>query len=233
MKLKNIVSSIHNRFRRKEISKFFSLFAAVFFLQEIPLYGNEPLVTMISPSTPVIAASQPAPTTLPSSPLRCSLSKRSMHVDFRHIEGNGVGYDKGYSTMEAFFAPRKLLGSILPFVDLRGHIFNDGTYAANGGMGMRCLFPSTCLALGGNVFYDYRHSRHHDYNQVGAGLELLGARWDLHINGYLPFWKKKSRPFHRREAISGLDVEIGDDPVTFSHFAGHNAFLNSTTLGRL
>ncbi len=144
---------------------------------------------------------------------------RPMHIDIRHIEGRGVGYDKGYTTLDAFFSPIGMDPSLIPFVDLRGHIFNDGKYAANVGLGTRSRLSSHCLGLGGNVFYDYRQSHHQVYHQVGAGIELLGPCWDVHINGYLPFAHKKSHSFNRQ--ITG-----GLGAPAFAQFSGHNLYFS-------
>src|SRR5690242_8258959 len=70
----------------------------------------------------------------------CSAGPSSMRVGARHITGPGVGYKKGYTTLETFLAPAPDLWSFMPFVDLRGHLFDDGKeWAANAGLGVRKL----------------------------------------------------------------------------------------------
>jgi hypothetical protein len=66
-------------------------------------------------------------------------SDRPYHASFRHIEGGGIGYNHGYTTFEAFLAPGPESFRVMPFVDLRGHVFNDGKMAANAGLQMRGL----------------------------------------------------------------------------------------------
>ncbi len=150
-------------------------------------------------------------------------SPRSMRVGVRHIENKGIGYPTGYTTVEAFFAPRPDLWAVMPFLDLRGHVFNNGQLAANAGLGLRYL---TCSRVYGfNAYYDYRKTHKQHYNQVSAGLETLGRVWDFRINGYLPVGAKQSRFYHvefdglegnsmylsakREYAFKGANAEIG------------------------
>ncbi|MBS0648768.1 MAG: inverse autotransporter beta domain-containing protein [Verrucomicrobia bacterium] len=124
-------------------------------------------------------------------------SPRPERIEVRHIEANGVGYNQGYSTLEGFFTiPSTLDGAWIPFLDLRGHIFNDGKPAANAGAGLRYLGSSR--VYGANVYYDYRKTHRFHSNQVGFGLETLGEIWDFRVNGYLPVGKKDSHLFHTR-----------------------------------
>ena len=145
----------------------------------------------ISPALLFSAAKQ-------STPEPCTL--RSPHperVEVRHIEANGVGYNQGYSTLEGFFTvPFTLDGSWVPFLDIRGHIFNDGKPAVNGGLGLRYLASSRVWGL--NSYYDYRKTHRMHYNQVGFGFETLGKIWDFRVNAYVPVGKKDSHLFQTR-----------------------------------
>jgi len=112
-----------------------------------------------------------------------------MRVTLRHIDPNGIGYHPGYTTLEAFISPfEPWCDAWIPFIDVRGHLFNDGKWAANAGIGMRYL--TGCRVWGANAYYDYRKTKHFHYNQVSVGLESLGEVWDFRINGYLPVGKK-------------------------------------------
>ena len=139
-------------------------------------------------------------------------------VKLRHIEGKGIGYPCGYTSFDLGMNPYLDDFKILPVIDLRFHLFNDGKFAFNTGVIGR--FHSGCTVYGMNVYYDYRNAQHARYNQVGAGLEALGERWDFRMNGYLPFGVKHS-PFYaiklegltlvgREElALKGFDFEVG------------------------
>ncbi|MBS0648558.1 MAG: inverse autotransporter beta domain-containing protein [Verrucomicrobia bacterium] len=130
----------------------------------------------------------------------CMRSPRPERVEFKHIEANGVGYKNGYSSMTGFFTvPSTLDGSWVPFLELRGHIFNDGKPAVNGGVGLRYLGDSRIWGF--NTFYDYRETHRFHYNQVGFGFETLGEIWDFRVNAYIPVGKKSSPSFHTHEVV--------------------------------
>lgn len=133
--------------------------------------------------------------------------RQPYRASIRHIEGRGIGYNQGYTTLEGFFAadPEEL--GVMPFLDVRGHLFDNGKAAANAGIGLRKI--DGCYVYGLNAYYDYRNVRKTHYNQLGLGFEMLGDRWDFRINGYLPVGKKSS-------AISSS---------AFSRFSGHYLFL--------
>jgi hypothetical protein len=118
--------------------------------------------------------------------------------------GHAVGLGSDYSTFAVLFAPDYRGGHFLPMIDVRGHRFDNNTYAANLGFAVRYIprsqsyyerdasccksqFEPFCELLGFNIFYDYRHTHRGHYNQIGLGLEVLGKRWDLRANGYIPF----------------------------------------------
>ncbi len=129
-------------------------------------------------------------------------------ITFRHIESGGVGYDNGYTTIEAFISADPNSWAVTPFLDGRGHVFDDGTWAANGGVGLRGEMGKRIYGI--NAYYDYRGTKHLHYNQASVGLETLGAFIDARINGYLPFGRKMSSPY---------DTEFG-------YFSGHSLFLS-------
>ena len=142
----------------------------------------------------------------------CGCAPAPARLAIRHIESKGIGYNQGYSTLEAFFSPYEPLHDRwFPFVDFRGHVFNNARLAANAGIGCRYLSLSNVWGpriWGANVYYDYRNTKHATYHQTALGLESLGETWDFRLNGYLPFGSKKS---------SFYDLQ-------FDHFAGHSMF---------
>lgn len=155
--------------------------------------------------------------------MECCCGPQHMYIGARYTTPKGVGYHKSYTTLEGFFAPPNFLcGTWLPFLDVRGHVFNNGKWAANAGLGLRWLAQSRFWGV--NAYYDYRNSSHAHYNQVAAGFETLGTIWDFRINGYLPVGEKQSHRFHRSAvfqdnfllirysrffAMKGANAEIG------------------------
>lgn len=122
---------------------------------------------------------------------KCDIHAKPYRVDLRHIEGKGIGYQKGYTTLGGFFTyPQAFKCVFFPFLDVRGHVFNNGDPAANAGLGLRYLASS--WLVGANAYYDYRKTHVAHYNQVSGGLECLGRWWDFRINGYFPLGKKQT-----------------------------------------
>jgi hypothetical protein len=83
---------------------------------------------------------------------------------------------------------------MLPMVDLRGHRFDNNTYAANVGVAGRYIpkrNENFCDILGFNAFYDFRQGCIGYYQQLGAGVEILGNRWDIRGNVYVPFGARR------------------------------------------
>lgn len=156
----------------------------------------------------------------------------SFNSSISHTEGKGIGYKKGYTSLEFFLMPSFLAGdSLYPFIDLRGHGFNNQKLAANAGLGIRYLFDCRWL-FGANLYYDYRQGDHkgfdelgYGFQQLGIGLEALGPCYDFRVNFYQPICKKKWRftqtifldgsgitpTFIDKEqsTMTGFDAEIG------------------------
>lgn len=138
----------------------------------------------------------------------CADGQRHYRTTLRHIESGGIGYDEGYTTLEAFLASDPSQWKVTPFLDARGHVFNDGKWATNVGVGLRSLLNGRVYGL--NAYYDYRHARRLNSNQIGIGLETLGEFFDFRVNGYSPFGTKISPAYN----------------VTFSKFSGHRLLLS-------
>jgi hypothetical protein len=165
-------------------------------------------------------------------------SPHPQRVEVKHIESKGVGYNQGYSTLEGFFTlPYTLDDSWVPFLDIRGHIFNDGKLAVNGGIGVRYLTDSRVWGL--NTYYDYRKTRRFHYNQIGFGFESLGEIWDFRLNAYVPVGKKESdlfdTHFHdfkkhsiilsskREIAMKGANAEVAAHVVRYDNYKLYTA----------
>ena len=77
-------------------------------------------------------------------PLSCFASEdgntNHYRTTLRHIESGGIGYKKGYTTLEIFLAPNTNQWKVIPFLDMRGHIFDNAKWAANAGLGLRTLY---------------------------------------------------------------------------------------------
>ncbi len=128
----------------------------------------------------------------------------------RHSGGFGqnatIVMGTNYTTLDLFLSPTAQRGQFLPFLNLRGHRFDNDTYAANLGVGFRYVpEPGTfCEFLGFNTYYDFREGLYNNYNQIGLGVEILGKRWDFRGNAYVPVGAKK------RKVVCVFDDYLGD-----------------------
>jgi hypothetical protein len=156
---------------------------------------------------------------------KCQTPFHMAHVGLRHREARGVGYRDGYTTLEGFAIYNRTT-SFMPFIDLRGHVFNNGKFAGNAGLGGRFFFPSIDHVLGCYLYYDVRQDRHHlTAQQLGPGIELLSKRMEYRLNGYFPVSDRKSDKYDfgfgafdgnhillkakQRQVMTGMDAEIG------------------------
>jgi hypothetical protein len=141
---------------------------------------------------------------------------RTMSASVRHVEGKGVGYNDGYTTLEVFIARNRCQYKWVPFLDVRGHVFNNATYAANAGVGLRYI--RSPVAWGVNGYYDYRNTRAFHYNQVGVGLEAVGSFWSVQLNTYLPVGRTRSPPYD-------ISYQGTSGPAQFWGFQGNRLLL--------
>ena len=148
-----------------------------------------------------------------------------MHVDVRHTESKGVGYKDGYTTLEGF-GIYDHNPYFMPFLDLRGHVFNDGKLAGNVGLGERTVIPSINHIFGLYLYYDVRQEEHGlTVNQLSPGIEMLGKRMEYRINAYFPVGDDESHSYQhkfdrfdgnrivlknkKKFAMTGVDAEVG------------------------
>ena len=153
-------------------------------------------------------------------------------MSLRNRSPGGIGYVHGYSSIDLFYAAQTG-PNWFPYIDLRGHVFNDGKPAFNAGIGTRYLCTDSEAALGLNFFWDYGNARHTTFHQIGLGAEILWPYWDLHLNGYVPISKVKKSyrtGLHKfkghsaiiykkyETAMSGVDLTIGKTIVDCNCF---------------
>ena len=96
---------------------------------------------------------------------------------------SSIRYGQEYIAMEAFFASVLNSMSVVPFVGLQVHIFNDEMCAIQAGLGFRKI--AGCRVCDFNTYYDFRDTKRINYNQTGIGLETSGNLCDVRLNGYV------------------------------------------------
>ena len=169
------------------------------------------------------AAPDDSKKTTSKTPQDCGDMPSSMRITARHIENKGIGYKTGYSTLEAFLGAPPETWAVMPFLDLRGHIFDDGKWAANGGLGLRSIIGDRVYGV--YSYYDFRNANRKNYNQISFGVETTGTFWDARLNGYVVVGGKRAAGYHPKfyefsenslfltrkheYALSGANGEIG------------------------
>lgn len=140
---------------------------------------------------------------------KCFYFSKNEQIALRHIEGKGIGYDQGYTTIQLFVAP--YISHFIPMLDLRGHVFDDGRFAANAGVGLRHMNPARINGI--NAYYDYRQTRLMHFNQLTLGGESLGKWVDFRLSGYIPMGRKSISLEHnsqkRERILKGANAEAG------------------------
>jgi hypothetical protein len=194
----------------------------------------------------------PSASSLPNSSTSVSQNERTpsypllpKRVELRHVQGTGggIGYGTNYSTAALLFASQYQPGYIMLMVDARVHRFDNNTYAGNLGVAGRYVPHSNsfCRILGFNLFYDFRQglNKNHFYNQIGAGIEVLGRKWDFRANCYYPVGRTRFRTKcvfefdggfraenRKCEGVSyGYNAEFGYYLSGIKPTSGENAFL--------
>ncbi len=128
------------------------------------------------------------------------------HASARYRGPEGVGYGRGYTTLEGFLSPNWQRG-FQPFLDVRGHMFDSGRTAANVGMGGRFnVFGN--WAAGANLFYDFRDAKRLRVHQLGPGLELLSPFIDFRLNGYFPIANVKKLEDLTFDRFTGVGSQL-------------------------
>jgi hypothetical protein len=180
--------------------------------------------------------------------VKCETPYHAMHIGLRHTEARGVGYSNGYTTLQGFGIYNRSTG-FMPFLDLRGHVFDDGKFAGNIGVGGRTWLSSVQHVLGYYVYYDVRQHHHRlTPQQVSPGIELLGKRMEYRMNGYFPVGTDRSRRYgydfdsfhgnrillkHKQlRVLTGGDAEIGahiTQSAKFDLYAGAGPYYFSAS----
>ncbi len=138
--------------------------------------------------------------------------------------GDNVGINNGYMSLESRGGLFSDFGNTLFFGDAR-LLINDYEHAgANLGVGFRRYLADQGLIFGSNFYYDNWDSGLFNFNQLGAGVELLGDNWEVRSNAYAPIGTRNQQVgpsigtvfgnniFATRTyqtSLAGMDLEYG------------------------
>jgi len=139
-----------------------------------------------------------------------------------HTTGNGIGYDRDFTTLEAFVPFVYSDGNGIIFGDGRALLESDpGPRGLNLGIGHRFYSPELDGLIGTYLYYDYRETDRSSFQQLSPGFEILTDRWDLRLNAYIPAIFEDRQPIENRflgnfllidraeAAYTGFDAEFG------------------------
>lgn len=91
------------------------------------------------------------------------------------------------------FQPLGQSAATLFFSDIRAKLFEDDVREGNFALGWRQRRRG--WNIGAWAGLDVRRTEHNNnFFQLAGGLEMLGERWDMRLNGYAPFSDTKSTP---------------------------------------
>lgn len=136
----------------------------------------------------------------------------------KHIFSEGVGHDRGLTTLEWFLPLEQDSETEMWFGDFRAIMFDDAEFGGNLGLGYRHYHADHDRIYGINAYWDFRDESSLLFNQAGLGLETLGQVFDFRLNGYIPTVNDASQrlPFtfsghhlieNEYHALSGFDYE--------------------------
>lgn len=166
-----------------------------------------------------------------------------------YLDGEHVGLTDGYIWLEGWVPVWQTPGQNVFFLDVNTLKYNDGhdQWGFNGYGGYRWYNCQTNRIWGFDLGYDYRDVGPAEFEQIGGGIESLGALWDFRANAYYVFGNNSSQiavsdPFFvgnnlavnttNIDAYSGFDVEAGrnftpnNPTMALRGFVGGYGFFN-------
>ncbi len=128
-------------------------------------------------------------TALAGSPARASDGGLPFNLILRTDQGDNVS-SHGYTTGGAvigipFSGEANRYDNGLGFIDLRGHVENDGHPAVTSDLGYRIPDWDGNRIWGVHAGYDWRQTDNGNYGWVNIGAEMLSRDWDLRADGYI------------------------------------------------
>ncbi|WP_010598220.1 hypothetical protein [Rickettsiella massiliensis] len=95
------------------------------------------------------------------------------------------------------------------------------------------LIQNNKTLLGVYLFGGYTRSEYHAHLWVAnPGLEVIGRRWDAHLNGYLLMGNKHYHYFDGLQDMAffrGHSLLASEQPFNFVHYTGNGADLKLAT----
>ena len=96
------------------------------------------------------------------------------------------GWMNGLSRISGWIPLRQEVGEDVTFIEPRVVLDNEGNWGGNLLLGHRAYDADSDRLWAGYASIDIRESGEGICDQLGLGLETLGDKWDVHLNGYMP-----------------------------------------------
>ena len=124
------------------------------------------------------------------SPAPASDGGLPFNLILRSDQGRGIstnGYTTGGVVLGVPFSsePTRRYDNGMGFIDVRGHIENDGHTAVTSDLGYRLPDWDGNRIWGVHAGYDWRETDFGSYDWVNIGAEMLSKDWDLRVDGYI------------------------------------------------
>ncbi|NEQ55086.1 MAG: hypothetical protein F6K11_34010 [Leptolyngbya sp. SIO3F4] len=108
-----------------------------------------------------------------------------MGIDFR--TGPDTGYESPFGGVYGFIPFSQVPLQSTFFGEGRLNLFTQSEIGGNLRIGYRQHLPGSNLVWGSYVGYDLRHTEFDEtFHQLGMGVDLQAADWEVRLNGYLP-----------------------------------------------
>jgi len=183
-------------------------------LSLVSLTAIAPLALAL-PATANSVISQSAPNVSPLSDTS-SLKKIDPYFNLNHVEGAGF---TGFTGVDAFYPITQAAEHNIFFAVGRLNMNNTGNLGGGLQGGYRAaLGDSAIWGLYGGV--DVRSTTEDTFSQAGFGGELLGEKWDIHLNANVPLGDTT------RSTSTGIAASTGNATTT-PQFVGNQLLLSS------
>jgi hypothetical protein len=144
-----------------------------------------PMPIPVRPAPAPVSANPPVAAAAPAPAAQFYDAEIDPRYSLRRDFGNGVGYQSGFTYLEAFVPVWQTPGESLTFLNARIVNFDDDSFwETQVGGGARWLVDGSVLGVNG--FWDGRNDTLGFYNQLGFGFELLREKWEFRSNFYFP-----------------------------------------------
>ncbi|MEM9213109.1 MAG: right-handed parallel beta-helix repeat-containing protein [Cyanobacteria bacterium P01_F01_bin.150] len=131
------------------------------------------------------------------------------------------GWMNGLSRISGWIPLRQQVGEDVTFIEPRIVLDNEGHWGGNFLLGHREYDEDGNRLWAGYASIDIREAEEGTCDQLGLGMETLGDKWDVHLNGYIPIGSC-------RRNLEESFFTTGDGISSSATFEGNQLILSET-----